>query len=110
MTREEKIKAAIDDYIDNYYEDEKILRCDGFDEEVIGIAHPISGQPVLAYDRDAIIDRLVSRDGMSEIDASEHFDFNIGGAYMGPGTPIFISRIPELDEAREEPEVPVKKK
>lgn len=93
------LKEIIDDHIDQFYEDEKILRCDGFDRHVIGIAHPFGRQPVLAYDTEGIIDQLV-RDGMSHEEAREHFDFNIAGAYVGEGTPVFISRIPELDEAR----------
>ena len=40
------------------------------------------------YDRDKCIQILVAQ-GMSDIDAEDHFSYNVEGAYVGPGTPCF---------------------
>jgi len=37
-----------------------------------------------------VIGILMDRDGMSEDDAVEFFDFNVLGAYVGERTPIFV--------------------
>jgi len=35
----------------------------------------------------------MNRDGMDEDEAREFLDFNTFGAWMGPGTPLFMYRI-----------------
>jgi len=42
------------------------------------------------YDMEKIVRKLMKRDGMSHEEAQEYFNFNIGGAYMGEGTPMFL--------------------
>ena len=59
---------------------------------VIGIASRIGMDPVVAYDQEKLLEKLASEDGMTMEDAIEHFEFNIIGAYVGEGTPVFISR------------------
>lgn len=74
--------------------DGEILLADGFDDAFIGIGERC-GQPAIAiYDRDRCIDTLVIRDGMSYEDAEEFFEFNVSGAWVGPETPVFVSRLP----------------
>lgn len=82
------------------------LICDGFDEAIIGMAERINFGPVVAYDKEKIIEILmrdmdVSHDELEEGQtiedkkyelASEYFYYNIAGAYMGEYTPIFISK------------------
>lgn len=75
--------------------DPELLFADGFDNAILGIVHRCGMEPVVCYDQDFIIKLLISRDGLSEEDAIEHFDFNIAGAYVGPRTPMFLSRIGE---------------
>ena len=53
--------------------------------------------PIAVYSRRKCIEILMLRDGMSEEDAAEFFDFNVAGAYVGPHTPMF------LEEAQEWP-------
>jgi hypothetical protein len=38
---------------------------------------------------------------MTYDEALEFFDFNVACAYVGPGTPIFIQSITDLDELDE---------
>tara|TARA_R100000306_G_scaffold50866_1_gene47934 strand:- start:322 stop:603 length:282 start_codon:yes stop_codon:yes gene_type:complete len=67
------------------------MQADGFDEAIIGVAERAGQEPILAYDREACIKVLMSRDGMSLDVAEEYFEFNVVGAYVGDLTPIFIT-------------------
>jgi len=64
------------------------LSIDGFDDCIIGIVYRCAFQPVLLYDEEKCLQNL-ERTGLSQEDAKEHFDFNVSGAYMGEGTPMF---------------------
>ena len=79
----EKNKEKI---LDNYREEEFVF-ADGFDDAIIGIASGIDTR--VCYDRKKVLKKL-QEDGMSEEEAFEYFDYNIGGAYIGEKTPIFI--------------------
>lgn len=63
-----------------------------FDRAIIGLAERIN-MMVVAYDRDLTIQAMVDVDGMDHEEAVEFFEFNTAGAWMGEGTPIFISRL-----------------
>lgn len=70
---------------------------DGFDEALVGIAELFSAEGrvhLAAYDTGKVIEILMRGDeadeGMDYESAVEHFNFNIAGAYVGPGTPVFI--------------------
>ncbi len=65
------------------------LFADGFDMAIIGITEVNEGYRV-CYDIGRILELLVIEHDMSEGEAIEYFDFNIGGSYMGPLTPIFV--------------------
>lgn len=77
--------------------DETPLLCDGFDAALIGIVERC-GQPTLAcYDVMKMADVLVTRDGMDLDESVEYLRFNVIGAWMGPGTPVFLWRMPPED-------------
>ena len=65
------------------------LLADGYDDCLIGICYQDSSWPKAVYDSDKIIKKL-SRE-MSKEDGEEYFAYNIIGAYVGKGTPIFVS-------------------
>lgn len=65
--------------------DEDILIADGFDDAVIGIEIPSMR---LIYSVQKCIEILME-DDMDELDAVEHFYFNVSGAYVGEQTPIW---------------------
>jgi len=67
------------------------LLADGFNEAIIGMCERFGMFPVVAYDKDKCINILVQRDNMSYEEAIEYFDFNVIGAYMGEGTPVFVT-------------------
>lgn len=68
------------------------LLADGFEEAYLGIFMRFGQEPLASYDYGKCIDVLMQRDGMSYEDAVEFFDFNVIGAWMGDGTPVFIDR------------------
>lgn len=71
------------------YEDEELLKADGFDDAVIGIC---TREYRLIYSMTKVIEILKS-EGMTEEDALEHYYYNISGAWVGDKTPIFCEDI-----------------
>lgn len=70
-------------------EAEGALLADGFEQALIGYGYQFN-YPVAVYSRKRCMDILVTRDNMSYEEATEYFDFNVAGAYMGESTPIFL--------------------
>lgn len=70
------------------------LFADGYDAAIAGTAEcrEAGYGPVVLYDYDRYIELLVA-EGMSWEEASEYFDFNVSGAYVGEGTPAFLNRL-----------------
>lgn len=64
------------------------LKVNGFDDCIVGV----TPDGLLVYDSDLVVQKLQS-EGMTKFEAWEYFAFNISGAYMGKGTPIFMERI-----------------
>ena len=71
-------------------EDEDLLYATGYDDCIIGICHRFNQPTIVAYDKELIIRKIMLSSECSYEDASEFFDFNIIGAYMGELTPCFI--------------------
>ena len=60
---------------------------DGFDDAIIGL--DTTGEVFrVIYDRDKMAQRL-EEDGMSSEEAWEYLEYNVFGAYVGEGTPIY---------------------
>ena len=66
-----------------------MLKMDGFDSCILGVCYRMGQEPILAYDFDKVIAKLV-RMGMTHEEAVEYHEFNQAGAWMGDGTPCFI--------------------
>jgi hypothetical protein len=71
---------------------EEMIKMDGFDDCVLGICHRYGQPPILAYDFDKVILKLMD-DGMTYEEAIEYWDYNQIGAYIGESTPCFVERI-----------------
>ena len=72
-----------------------MLKADGFDECILGIAEVWDGNERvhrIVYDALKIINVLIEKDGMTREEAVEYFEFNIDGAYYGKETPVFLFR------------------
>jgi hypothetical protein len=63
---------------------------DGLDEAVVGIGYSKDLEPRLIYSINNIILTLIGRDGMSENEAREFYDYNIADGYFGNHGPIFL--------------------
>ena len=72
------------------------LTADGLDDAVLGIAYRAGAAPLVAYSTSQCIQILMDRDGMSHDEASEFFEFNVLGAFVGPGTPVFVQQRDEI--------------
>ena len=70
-------------------DDEPLMTMDGFDDCIAGITIRFNNPPVVCYDYDKVIEKLVA-DGMDEEGAVEFFEFNQLGAWVGPCTPSFL--------------------
>lgn len=66
------------------------LLSDGFDGALIGITDGLNS--VAVYDSNMCIEILI-KEGMTEIDAIEHFYYNVAGSYVGDKTPVFIKQL-----------------
>ena len=71
---------------------------DGFDEAIIGISERFGRDPIVAYDRDKCIEIIIARSTQNGLtdeeayeEAAEYFGFNVIGAWVGEGTPEFIT-------------------
>ena len=69
------------------YPDETFLYPTGYEDCVVGVEMDTRG--TLVMDANKIIDKLITEDDMTEIDAIEHFEYNIAGS-KGEGFPIYI--------------------
>ena len=66
---------------------EQPLRADGFNQAIIGNEYNTNR---VVYSIERMLQILIDRDGMSMEDAMEYFSFNIGGAYVGEMTPMYV--------------------
>jgi hypothetical protein len=69
---------------------EEALLADGFEDALIGYVEVFS-KVVALYDKDKCIEILMKRDKMDLAGASEFFEFNVQGAYVGERTPAFAT-------------------
>ena len=91
--QEERLNTDIREHLNDMFEGLLFLSEREFDAAILGVAERIGMSPIVAYDTAKIIDILCERDGMEDDEASEFFEFNIAGAYVGDRTPIFIAQI-----------------
>jgi hypothetical protein len=70
-------------------EDDAVLFADGLEDAFIGIGYQFH-RPIAIYSQKKVIEGY-EKDGMTYDEASEFFDFNVGGAWAGESTPIFLN-------------------
>ena len=90
-TKAKQAEADGRDWLDYIHQlNHEALTVDGFESCIIGVATRFGAKPIVAYDTDKCLSLLMTRDGMSY----EEAEFNVAGAWMGEGTPIFVSTVP----------------
>lgn len=88
MTKIHPKRAAIIEQVE-LQELEGVLLADGHDDAILGLVEVGEGIIVVAYSIKTILQGLVN-EGLTWEEASEHFEFNIRGAYCGPCTPVYV--------------------
>ena len=66
------------------------LSADGYDSCIVGIAERCGQPTLLVYDYESCVQLHAIRDGWTREEAQEWLDFNVTGAWLGEGTPIFL--------------------
>ena len=62
-----------------------------YDEAIIGVAHRIGQDDVIAYDYNKLCEIVQKNMNNADImEVMEYVEFNIMGAYVGERTPIFV--------------------
>ena len=74
-----------------------ILLMDGYDDCIIGVCERFGQEPIIAYDKEKVINKLQTI-GMDYDEAIEWYEFNQLGAWMGDSTPCFIINNNQLDD------------
>ena len=67
-----------------------LMIMDDFDDCIIGMIRGIDTGNKVCYSYNKVIAKLIADDEMEEIDAIEHFEYNMIGAYVGENTPVFL--------------------
>ena len=70
---------------------EEIMKMDGYDDCLLGVVEMFGKEPLLCYDKNKVLDRLMG-DGMDLEEAHEYYEYNMLGAWVGVCTPCFISK------------------
>ena len=78
--RAEQLKETISEH------NPEAMFADGFDESIMRY----SSDGKVIYSADQIIGTLMNRDGMTQEEATEYFNFNIECAFVGEYTPIYM--------------------
>jgi hypothetical protein len=66
------------------------LTADGFDAAYLGYVENPASAAVAVYGAERCIQILIDNQGMTHEEATEYFEFNVTGAYVGPHTPLFL--------------------
>ena len=72
-------------------ENPEALKADGFDAAFVGYGYQHGSDALAIYDEDKCIKILIERDDMTEEQAVDYFYYNVKGAFVGDGTPIFMT-------------------
>jgi hypothetical protein len=73
-------------------ENNELLKIDGFDDCIIGLIERFGMEPVLCYDKERIVTKIMTEEGIHFEQAVEHFEYNIIGSWVGKRTPCFLTK------------------
>ncbi len=68
---------------------EGVLLADGFEDALIGYGYQFTN-PIAVYSRKKYLEILMENGIMNYEEATEYFDFNVVGAWVGESTPVFL--------------------
>jgi len=71
---------------------DRTYTADGFDKAFIGYVERHNCPLLAVYDKEKCFDILMEDGEMTSSEAIEYFEYNVQGAYVGPGTPIYLEK------------------
>lgn len=71
-------------------EEHDLVLIDGFKDCIAGVMERHGQPPIVCYDRDKVIEKLMGR-GMDLWEAEDHFGFNVFSSWVGEETPCFLT-------------------
>lgn len=91
----EDLKKQISEYNPDALLIDGYANIEDFDDAILGIGNQHGRNPVVIYSKKRCIQILTEQFEKEEcedpyLDAVEYFDYNIGCAYVGENTPIFL--------------------
>ena len=72
---------------------EEVVVMDGYDDCVVGILERFGTEPLIVYDKDKVIEKLVT-EGLTLEEAVEFYEYNQLGSWVGDRTPGFLVKLP----------------
>jgi hypothetical protein len=85
------------EYIQENYGDSELilLEPEYFDKAIMGVITLVGMPHAVCYDRQTVIELLMDREGMTDEEAIEWFEYNTSGCYVGKHTPVFLETQPK---------------
>ena len=78
------------------------LFADGFNDAILGMSSEWENVPRVVYSKHKMV-LIIMKEGLTYEEAVEHLEYNVWGAYVGEGTPIYCEdRFGETRDAIEE--------
>lgn len=71
-------------------DEHSFLLMNGYAECIVGVIEQYGRPPIVCYDKNKVISRLME-DDMTEEEAYEFFEYNQLGAWVGDKTPCFLT-------------------
>ena len=71
------------------YPDLLVMNPTYLDEAIIGVVSRIN-LSAICYDTNKVIELLIQHEGMTDEEATEHFEYNMKGSWVGEATPVFL--------------------
>ena len=75
---------------------DEALTMDGYDDCVIGVLERFGMEPIVLYDKEKVIQKLMDDGCDSYEGANEYYEYNQLGGYHGDKTPGFLIRLPDM--------------
>tara|TARA_R100000687_G_C6350332_1_gene118533 strand:+ start:162 stop:437 length:276 start_codon:yes stop_codon:yes gene_type:complete len=75
---------------------DEALTMDGYDDCVIGVLERFGMEPIVLYDKDKVIQKLMDDGCDSYEGANEYYEYNQLGGWHGDKTPGFLIRLPDM--------------
>lgn len=90
IERSKKYESSSVDLFPGFNPDE-LLIMDGYDDCIVGVVERMGQDPIVCYDKEKILQKLIEDDGMDVAEAQEFIEVNQLNAWIGDRTPCFLS-------------------